>query len=250
MKFKSEDLQVSPDWILGFIEGDGSFCSNNKKYPSFVVFQQDIMSLLFLKKFFNVGSIIYSDKKHGWFYNVCGRNCWPIRDFCEGRLILDWRTNQFENWKQLKRIPFNKREANYKEVNFSDWLIGFIEAEGSFTCSSGKYKYPMFSLAQDDRKILETVKNFFKVGFIGKTGNDSSWEYRVTGRNCWVTRLFCENKLISRKKKAQFKKWKKLRWIPIPSEFIPKMEEKTRLIEVIYKDTKGREKYSLFNFGE
>lgn len=101
-KEKIKRIQIS-DWILGFIEGEGSF-STNRGFPRFSLFQNDFVPLVIIRDFFKVGSVTYKDNKHGWQYDVYGRNCWPIRVFCEDRIVSPRKKKQFESWKKLKWI--------------------------------------------------------------------------------------------------------------------------------------------------
>jgi len=96
-----------------------------------------------------------------------------------------------------------------------NWLIGFIEAECSFTRGSTtrrykdklyKYKYPSFKVTQTEAvEILKYLKNFFGVGSI--QGNK---EYVVNGRKgCIIIANFLQGKLIIKKRQKQFENWRK-----------------------------------------
>lgn len=89
-------------------------------------------------------------------------------------------------------------------MNFEDWLIGFIEGEGSFT-KLGNGRYPEFSIFQANRTILESIQNFFNLGKIKLTGNKRAWQLRITGKEkCKQIRDFCEGKLQIECKTKQF----------------------------------------------
>lgn len=108
-------------WMLGFIEGEGSFtyCSvkrsnNNElvKVPCFTINQIYREPLEYLKSYFNGGKMYirnYKGKKY-WSENKSTRYDYQIRDintlekikiFCEGRLKHPGKIKDFENWKLL-----------------------------------------------------------------------------------------------------------------------------------------------------
>ena len=87
-------------------------------------------------------------------------------------------------------------------MDFGSWLLGFIEAEGSFSINKGRY--PHFSLGQNEKEILEKIQDFFKVGAVARQGYN--WCYHVYGHNCWHIREFCESKLIITERIKQFEK--------------------------------------------
>jgi len=68
-------------------------------------------------------------------------------------------------------------------INFlplsSEWVAGFFDAEGciSHSRNSGgnKTKYPTISIYQNDRDILERIKTFFGVGYVGKQTTGYMW---------------------------------------------------------------------------
>jgi len=109
-------------WILGFIEGEGSFThdlqggycpkSGAVYVPRFVVNQTERTTLEFLKTFFGGGHIYvrrYKGKKY-WSENKSTRYDYvvrdigtleKIRDFCDGKLKHPLKGKQFAEWKKL-----------------------------------------------------------------------------------------------------------------------------------------------------
>jgi len=200
------------NWIVGFVEAEGSFCHHKKIYPQFSLTQGEDSILFNIKDFFNKGTVSFKSGKGVWQYRVYGGNCWVLRDFFENRLLTDKKRRQFAAWKALnwRYLEDNPREKSYNPIGFEDWLIGFIEGEGSFT-KLGNGKYPEFSISQDEKKILEKIQNFFGIGKIALTGNKRAWQLRITGKKkCKVVRDFCEGKLQMKTRVRQFENWKKL----------------------------------------
>jgi hypothetical protein len=86
------------------------------------------------------------------------------------------------------------------------WLVGFIEAEGSFYIHQGR---PSFSLAQNDKEILEHVKKGLGFGTVGRNWTQkNAWRYCVYSIKGFeeIIRL-CNGKLKLPHRKEQFKRW-------------------------------------------
>jgi hypothetical protein len=118
-----------------------------------------------------------------------------------------------------------KREY-IEEINL-DWLVGFIEGEGCFTCLSkfnnttfqGKRWYykkyqPQFLIAQKGRQVLDKIVKFlskYKVKarvWLKQTGKDN-YELRVCGYdNCLKIINLLEGRFQVDYKREQFEKWK------------------------------------------
>lgn len=211
-------------WLIGFIEAEGSFNPHKKVYPEFCLSQNEEQILEKIQDFFGVGSIYHNSKKNVWQYRVYGRNCWPIRNICENRLVTKAKKEQFEKWKELN---WTTSEINNSDFNldFGYWLIGFVEGEGSFTIAGRKY--PEFSISQKNGKeILGKIKEFFGgIGSIRKHGlRENAYIYTVSNAQCWRIREFCESKLLLKKKIDQFEGWKQLMW-GFPLFFSKKVDE-------------------------
>jgi hypothetical protein len=63
-------------------------------------------------------------------------------------------------------------------TQFSDWIAGFIDGDGSFGLeeSNGFYR-PVLSIAQNDPQLLHKIKKFFGCGSVTRK-NENAWHYR------------------------------------------------------------------------
>jgi len=94
---------------------------------------------------------------------------------------------------------------------FENWLIGFVEAEGSFTYRKSD-GWPFFTITQNDKDILETIKNFFQFGSVRKhcgRVDCRAWRYVVdhNWNNLNKLRGFFNGRIRIASKQEQFKFW-------------------------------------------
>jgi hypothetical protein len=203
------------DWLVGFIEAEGSFSADRGRYPVFNLVQKDGADIITRARDFFGAGFVRQSKPGIWVYYAYGEACWPVRDLCEGNLQMTKKRSQFSTWKQLhwRQRPGTALTNRQAEFKFEDWLIGFIEGEGSFTRFSHGI-YPEFSISQDEKEILERIQRFFGCGAITRTGNDVAWQFRINDmQNCRRIRDFCQNKLQLEKRRIQFEAWKNLKWV-------------------------------------
>ena len=201
-------------WFIGFSEGDGSFVKTKRGDLHFVIVQdtrdkqvldfiqqelkmgkvlvqgrttsrfiiQDKLGLYLISLIFN-GNLRTPDKLKSFnaFLEALNRSIQKTR----GRTLN--RLNQFGLTKDIfiNLEPFNKT----KEITLDDtWLIGFVDAEGSFHVSfyleNNKYNL-LFDLAQkgaDNKEIvLDKLVELFKVGVVYPHYHTNIWYYRVNG---------------------------------------------------------------------
>jgi len=157
--------------------------------------------LYYIKKNIGVGSVneekktnmaqysVYSREKLKKYiipifdkYPLLTRKYFNYKKFKEVFNILENIDLSFKEKKELiEKIIILKSDTNYKTTIFSDginfykdniekvidksWLIGFIEAEGSFFISKNKLKYiHYFSICQQkDKQLLEGIKIILKI---------------------------------------------------------------------------------------
>lgn len=131
------------EWLIGFIEGDGSFyyrkVENNKLRLGFKISQKDPKVLYRIKKTLGFGSVKESANKRYWIYKVDDKkNFQRIFFLLNGNLVLTKRYIQFNNWikiaNQLNFLPANFQFKSIKRQisKQTAWLSGFIDAEGCF----------------------------------------------------------------------------------------------------------------------
>ena len=113
--------------------------------------------------------------------------------------------------KTIEIIP-NNIESSLDPL----WIVGFIEGEGCFSVHYSynkklniRYEYPRFDICQDNKEILEKIRDFFGFGIITKkyVGNPA-YHYIVNSiKNCQKIANFLNGNLQNPKKKKQFDKW-------------------------------------------
>ena len=113
-----------------------------------------------------------------------------------------------------------------------DWIVGFIEGEGSFYSQKQKhykdkeYVYPRFSISQKDKEILEKVRDFLEMGHITKHKSsyqgknlknpqnkkyDSCYKLQVQNKkDCKKLANMLEGNIRSKARKEDFEWWKEL----------------------------------------
>lgn len=81
-----------------------------------------------------------------------------IKSCLQGISIDDYFIKR--NQKYDERSPSFTMIPNYFDI----WLAGFIEAEGCFSCRTGKAKNFSFSIAQKyDQYLIEAIRSFFSL---------------------------------------------------------------------------------------
>lgn len=171
---------IQPDWIVGFVDGDGHFgFSKDLKRFYFVVSQdkRSVHVLYQLKSFFKCGSV-HKAGQNMREYKVCSKKnlIEIIIPFFQKNRLQTSKSVCFENFvKQIDCKEKNKQFINEGLGNkpFSnqklsiDWFAGFVDAEGCFVCSIiNKTIRPQFliGLNPQDKYILDKIQKNFQVG--------------------------------------------------------------------------------------
>jgi hypothetical protein len=97
-------MRLTDDWIVGFIEGEGSFHSargrnRDKMYPRFDVTQKDYDLLAPIRDCFGFGGISYTDRPTGrvWKWGVCNRHDLKlVIAFLDGRMQSEKKRHEYE----------------------------------------------------------------------------------------------------------------------------------------------------------
>jgi hypothetical protein len=130
-------------WFIGFVEGDGSFIINKDGYLEFRITQSssDAQILFMIKKKLGFGIVRVQDNRYK-------THCYRVRDkknilklisILNGNIFLSSRKQQFKLWLDAFNYKYKENVAHldnkYKPSLDDNWLTGFTDAEGCFTCS-------------------------------------------------------------------------------------------------------------------
>ena len=238
--FTQPCFTLHPDWVTGFTDGEGSFIiailpstSNKKKVSlrfSLTQKSHSVGILYDLQKFFDCGIVIKSSKdcmrfvvqkKEDILNKIIPHFCnYPLKTSKE----LNFKTfkeaseivakNEHLNINGLNKIIKLKNEmntnrtfdelfnhCNSKPMNLkSEWVHGFVDAEGSFGLLINKNKTGKIitrnrlsiSQSSHDFAVLKAIKIFFNAGYLypkienidnlekAKSCKDSSFYYNST----------------------------------------------------------------------
>ena len=161
---------LNPNWIVGFVDGDGHFgVSNDSKTFYFVVSQdkRSVNVLYAIKSFFKCGSVHkagknmteykVSSKKHLENIIVPFFQKWPLKTSKKKSFeIFVKKLNPTLHLELFENSPFNIY-----------WFIGFIDAEGCFVCSIiNRTIRPQFIIGLNaiDKDILDKIKQNLNLG--------------------------------------------------------------------------------------
>ena len=175
------------EWFIGFSEGDGSFIvthikSTGKDRLFFLINQEDRKVMYKIQKELGFGSVNpYKQKGATYYrYQVSAKNdLTRLVHIFNGNLLTTKVKKRFENWLQAynNRYPATPGTSSpilYKPGGLkvslqSDWLAGFVDAEGGFFVTlreppKGKAwasrLVPRFSLTQKhEQTVLENIRD-------------------------------------------------------------------------------------------
>jgi hypothetical protein len=167
-------MELTNDWIVGFVDGDGCFkivqTSSNEKRYCFVVSQdkRSVHVLYALRQKFGCGSV-----------NKAGGNMREYRVTRKEELLqvilpfFEEHPLKTEKWHDFRLLfeELTRRELTpqLSLVVTRDWFVGFSDAESCFYVSMVKnYPRPQFVLGLHlrEQKILEAIQKFLNCGTV------------------------------------------------------------------------------------
>lgn len=142
-------------WFIGFSEGDASFViSSGKSVFSIHLHLADLPLLYEIQTQLNMGNV-YVNKKSAIYIVKAKKDINTLIEIFNGNIFLFKRQIQFANWvknyNQKNKLDIKIIINNFKPSLNDNWLVGFIDAEGSFIVSICKTKIiQKFVLGQKD----------------------------------------------------------------------------------------------------
>ena len=189
---------LNPNWIIGFVDGDGHFgFSTDLKTFYFVVYQdqRSVDVLYAIKSFFKCGSVHkagknknkkalkalieykVSSKKHLENIIIPFFQKWPLQTSKKKSFEIFVKNFHLDQKVKISEaaIPEGHTHLLVENSNFNlDWFIGFIDAEGCFVCSIiNRTIRPQFliGLNEIDKDILDKIQQNFNFGVRYKRKN-------------------------------------------------------------------------------
>jgi len=190
-------------WLVGFTDGDGSFIIYKTKNTYSLAFKisqhkYNVQILYYIKKNIGIGNINEEKNTNMAQYSVYSREklknyIIPIFDkyslltskyfnYLKFKKVFNILENTNFSLKEKKELieniilsKLNTNDINFKEflcrnnnieeIISKEWLIGFIEAEGSFYISKNSLNYiHYFGICQqNDKHLLNVIKVILKI---------------------------------------------------------------------------------------
>lgn len=218
------------EWLIGFVEGDGSFTVTTRGELQLVITQStsDVQILIYIMNSLGFGKVIQQSKlnKTHRFIVQDYKNLLLICLLFNGNMVFFTRTARFQrflaafNEKSLKKNKkIIKPLINIILPTLSDyWLSGFTDAEGCFTLSllkNSKAYRLRFILSQKwdaNKTILDHILSLFGVGSVSLSVKPDNWQYICNGvKNTEAILSYFDEKSLKTKKKTSYLLWKNLR---------------------------------------
>jgi len=219
-------------WLIGFVEGDGSFIVNFRNDLQFVITQstEDIQILYYIQKELGFGNVIKQGKRTSRYIVQDIKNIKLIIHIFNGNIVLPSRKIVFKkfidfyNKKCSKNTAYSNAAANIDILDFNIlpslnnyWLSGFTDAEGCFTASflSNSQAFRLrFILSQKGDKNLPILSHFillFNAGVIEAHSIKQNYSYVLSGKkNCYNIYSYFDKFSLKTKKYTSYVLWKEI----------------------------------------
>lgn len=186
-------------WLIGFVEGDGSFIVAKRGNIFFVITQdsRDVQVLNMVQDVLGFGKVIKQGQSTSRYVVQDKKGLYLISLLLNKNMVSLQKLKSFEKFLSAFNAYADKGTLRFKPVNFSNstikptlkdaWLSGFTDAEGCFSVSiySNSNRFSIiFDLAQkgeENKIILDLLVTLFNVGKIYKHSNPLTYNYRVNG---------------------------------------------------------------------
>lgn len=191
-----EPYDISPYYIGGFIDGDGSIHIDQNNCLTISISQCYLPILEKFKTIFG-GNIYYdnNEKKENvrkcHLLKICGKECMKILQYLDIGSILKYKqvqvaksfifANKLQGFEELKencKTMIKKYNKEYKETYDKDYskmnweyIAGIFDAEGCIHVKRNHFSYIKIT-QKNDYKLLEEIRKY--IGH-GKTRDHLSW---------------------------------------------------------------------------
>ena len=213
-------------WLIGFVEGEGSFIVNNRGDLAFVITQatMDKQVLEFIQEILGFGKVIPQSAITSRYVTQNKKEIDIIVSLFNGNLVLPKRQETFDlfvkgfnKWVIKGRILLEPVVINNRFIlpTLNDaWFAGFTDGEGCFTCSIGEKKGFSFNFNISQKweinlTLLNHLTVLFKNGIVSRHSEENTYEFRIGGvNNCKDIFPYFDKYTLYTKKYLSYKLWK------------------------------------------
>ena len=210
-------------WLVGFTEGDGSFTLSTRSVPAFVITQSssEIQVLLYIQKTLGFGQVMKQGKSTSRFIVKNQHDLKLIIALFNGNLVFPLKFNSFtlflEAYNKRSNLPLVSLIAKFVTPTFNDnWLAGFTDAEGCFTCSllgnskRYRFRYLLSQLGLINQPILQYLTTVIG-GVVRPHHRKDVFELTVNGvKNMEKVFLYFDTHKLYTKKAESYKIWREV----------------------------------------
>lgn len=241
------------EWLIGFVEGDGSFIITKRGDFEIAIAQssKNIQVLNYIKENLGLGSIVSSSKKGTHIFRLQGtKNIYLLCNLFNGNMVFPTRQARFLtflsffNEKLLKKNilePIIPIIQNVTPSLNDCWLLGIIDSKGyfslSFLSNCNKFRL-VFLITQKweiNKPILEYILSLFDCyGLVSNcSGKNSKYlDLKINGlKNCSALFVYLDKYELKTKKKYSYLKWKSLYFRLVKGDHL-KVNTKQELIDL------------------
>lgn len=218
------------EWLVGFVEGDGSFIVNKRGDLQFVITQStpDIQVLNYIMEILGFGRVIKQGSNTSRFVVNSKAQAYLIILLFNGNLVLPVKVDSFNKFLTAYNFLASNPNAKYNlptvtlifnsilPTLIDSWLLGFVDAEGSFSCSflsnSNGFRY-RFLVAQKFAINLPVLQHIAKLlgGTVFAHSQPDTNEVIVNGiSNMKHVRAYFDKNQMLTKKAASYAVWTKV----------------------------------------
>lgn len=222
------------EWLVGFIEGNGTFDfrkDHKNSRLSFEISQKDPKVLFQIKKTLGFGSVVkdFSNQTKYWLYKVDDKkNFHRIISLLNGNLVLTKHYMKFNKLIEIAKkesyLPVNVENKQIKRQISTEtaWLSGFIDSEGCFYAniltpepeSLSTFSIEQnFSITQknsyDEKQILKKIgKLFFSKAKVNKVNENFSYSIEISSlESHQYVRSYLSRFKLKTNKYISFSRW-------------------------------------------
>jgi LAGLIDADG endonuclease len=248
---KNENNFNFEKWLVGFVDGDGSFVIYKTKNTYSLAFKigqhkYNKRILYYIKKNVGIGNVseerngnmaqysVYSKEKLKNYimpifdkYPLLTRKYFDYIKFKEAFNILESGDLSFkEKTRLIEKLIISKSNENFinpvwskltskdniNEIINKEWLIGFIEAEGSFYISKNMLNYTYyFGICQkNDKHLLDGIRIVLSINTnIYYSKRDNCHYLQTKNKKCLKNIIDFVDGYLKGVKSLEFKLWKR-----------------------------------------